>query len=161
MKVIIAGSRSINISLAVLEQMIADSEFEITELVCGMAKGVDLLGKGWAEMKEIPIKKFHPAWTEYGLAAGSIRNHAMGDYADALIAIWDGFSPGTHDMISYMLRLKKPVKLIKLTKGHSSDWSEQRTHNAPVAGSSPAGPSQNKKIEKQGIIEQGDKNGNE
>lgn len=36
----------------------------------------------------------------------------MGDYADELIAFWDGKSTGTKDMIEYMQKLKKPVEVI-------------------------------------------------
>ena len=36
-----------------------------------------------------------------GKAAGHARNRDMGDYADALIALWDGQSKGTKGMIDY------------------------------------------------------------
>lgn len=33
----------------------------------------------------------------------------MADYADALIAVWDGVSAGTKHMISFMNKQNKPV----------------------------------------------------
>jgi hypothetical protein len=35
----------------------------------------------------------------------------MADYADALVAVWDGSSPGTKNMINIMQRLDKPVHI--------------------------------------------------
>ncbi len=99
-KTIIAGSRGVDryqeVSIAV-----AASGFEITEVVSGGARGVDKLGECWAEQHKIPIKQFLPDWNANGKAAGHIRNRQMGDYADALIAIWDGESRGTKGMIDY------------------------------------------------------------
>ena len=37
----------------------------------------------------------------------------MGDYADYLIAFWDGKSKGTLDMINYMQQLGKHGTIIK------------------------------------------------
>lgn len=98
MKTIIAGSRSIgNYQLVV--NCIAKSRFKITEVVCGEANGVDKLGKEWAKKNKIPVKSFPAEWNKYGNAAGPIRNAQMADYGQALIAIWDGESKGTYNMI--------------------------------------------------------------
>lgn len=98
MKVIIAGSRTIT-DLSIVETAIKASEFDITKVVCGMARGVDLLGRDWALKHSIPVIQFPANWKEYGRAAGQIRNLAMAEYADALIAVWDGHSVGTKGMI--------------------------------------------------------------
>lgn len=45
----------------------------------------------------------------YGNAAGFIRNQAMADYADALIAVWDNRSKGTADMIRKAIGRGLPV----------------------------------------------------
>ena len=37
----------------------------------------------------------------------------MGDYADFLVAFWDGKSKGTKDMIDYMQKLGKHGTVIK------------------------------------------------
>jgi len=98
MKTIIAGSRNI-VDPYMLEYVVNLCDWEITEVVCGMAKGVDTLGQRWAGKKDIPVKKFPANWDKYGKAAGMRRNQEMADYADALIAVWDGESKGTQNMI--------------------------------------------------------------
>ena|SRR6266853_1197021 len=108
MKVIIAGSRSITDSSAV-DKAVVKSNFKITEVVCGTAKGVDQEGAFWAFFNNIPVKMFRPNWKAYGKGAGFLRNIEMGDYADALVAIWDGKSKGTQHMINYMNKIGKPV----------------------------------------------------
>ena len=98
MKTIIAGSRTI-FDYALVKKAIEDSGFEITEVVCGCAKGIDTLGEQWAVENSIPVKYFPADWKRYGRAAGHIRNEEMARYADALIAIWDGNSLGTKNMV--------------------------------------------------------------
>lgn len=98
MKVIVAGSRSITDGCLV-DWAIVESSFEITELVSGGARGVDSLGEMWADRHNIPIRRFIPNWDLYGKSAGFLRNTEMTKYAEALIAIHDGKSRGTADMI--------------------------------------------------------------
>lgn len=98
MKVIIAGSRSIT-NAATVANAIKESGFPVSEVVSGGARGVDKIGEFYAAIDKIPIKQFIPDWDGLGKVAGFIRNQAMADYADALIAVWDGKSRGTKDMI--------------------------------------------------------------
>lgn len=99
MKVIIAGSRIISNSL-IIDEAIEKADFQITEVVSGCARGVDTLGELWAIANGIPVRRFPADWTKYGKSAGFIRNQEMANYADALIAVWDGKSRGTADMIN-------------------------------------------------------------
>jgi len=110
MKVVIAGSRSIT-SVEPVYTAIKRAEEEgiiITEVVSGGARGVDTLGQMWAELKGYPLTIFRPDWKGLGDAAGPIRNQQMAEYGDALIAVWDGKSRGTKNMIECMGRLNKP-----------------------------------------------------
>jgi len=103
MKVVIAGSRSIT-NYALLKKTILRSKFRITEVVSGAANGVDLLGIRYAIENKIPFKIFKiekDDWQKFGKSDGPKRNRSMGDYADALIALWDNHSNGTRDMINY------------------------------------------------------------
>ena len=111
MKTIVAGSREIT-GFTIVEKAIQDSGFEITELVSGGARGVDRLGEKYAKDHNIPIKQFIPDWDGLGKKAGYVRNAKMADYADALVAIWDGVSKGTAGMIADATRkgLKVYVK---------------------------------------------------
>lgn len=111
-KIVIAGSRIFN-DYQLLKEVLNKEKDRISEVVCGEAKGADTLGKNWAIQNNIPVKSFPADWLHYGTAAGYIRNHQMGDYADELIAFWDGQSKGTKDMIDYMDKLKKNVTVIR------------------------------------------------
>ena len=110
MKVIIAGSRSF-CDYASLSAVMKDIK-NISEVVCGCAPGTDELGKKWANEHNIKVTFFPAEWNIYGKAAGTIRNHKMGDYADYLVAFWDGKSKGTKDMIDYMKRINKHGKVV-------------------------------------------------
>ena len=116
MKVIVAGSRSVD-DYRLVKLAIEMMGLEITEIVSGTARGVDSLAEVWANKQKppIPVKPFPADWNDvegkpkhlvrkgrygkYYLLAGFERNEKMAKYADALIAIWDGESGGTKDMI--------------------------------------------------------------
>lgn len=98
LKTIIAGSRTIT-DFETVAEAIKASAFPIVEVVSGAARGVDTLGEEWAEVHKIPIKRFPANWNTHGKKAGPLRNIEMAEYADALIAIWDGESRGTKHMI--------------------------------------------------------------
>lgn len=99
MRVIVAGSRTIT-DAALVARAIAASGFEVTELVSGCEPhGVDALGEAWAAERGIPVRRFPAPWKALGRRAGPVRNEAMARYAEALVAVWDGHSPGTRDMI--------------------------------------------------------------
>lgn len=100
MKTIIAGSRTVR-TYSLVVAAIGESAFTITEVVCGMAPGPDLMGMHWAmrQTPAIPVKKFPAHWNSLGRRAGFVRNSKMADYAEALVAVWDGKSSGTRHMI--------------------------------------------------------------
>lgn len=115
MKTIIAGSRSIT-SQMLVDEAVSESGFTITEVVSGGAKGVDRHGELWAIGEYVPFKVFKADWKKHRKAAGPIRNEQMAEYADALIAVWDGQSPGTKHMIETARKrgLKVFVKTVSL-----------------------------------------------
>jgi len=113
MRVIVAGSRSIG-DRSVVEQAIKESGFEISELVSGGAKGVDRLAAEWQKANSVPVRLFRPDWKRFKRGAGLAGNHDMAAYADALVAVWDGESRGTADMIQAMRALGKPVHVFRL-----------------------------------------------
>lgn len=102
MKVIIAGSRDVVEYQRVLDavRLAADAGITpISSVLCGMARGADMLGHRWAVEHSVSICPFPADWARLGRAAGRQRNVAMAFHADALIAVWDGKSPGTRHMI--------------------------------------------------------------
>lgn len=116
MKVIIAGGRDIT-DLGLVAEAIYNSEFRITEVVSGGARGVDAIGEMYSRsvlQKEPTI--FPADWDKFGKAAGHVRNAEMAEYADALIAVWDGKSPGTKNMINTALAAGLKV-YVHLKKG--------------------------------------------
>jgi len=98
MKVIICGSRKLFLEPIEVEHAVILSGFKVTELVCGMAKGVDMSGWKWADQKGIKIADF-PYLRLYGKFGGHMRNQQMVEYADAWIGITDDseFTKGTKD----------------------------------------------------------------
>ena len=88
--------------------------YPITEVVSGAARGVDKLGEIWALRHRIPVKQFLPNYKVGGRGAPLIRNRAMGEYADRLIAFWDDCSTGTKHMIEVMENLDKPKTIWRL-----------------------------------------------
>ena len=111
MKTIIAGSRNIQNKKLIFETLDKYKD-KITEIVCGEASGPDTIGKEWGLKNNIPIISYSAQWDKYGRVAGPIRNMDMGDYADFLIAFWDGESVGTKHMIFYMQQIGKHGEVI-------------------------------------------------
>lgn len=112
MKLIIAGSRTLFPSVLLIENILLETGVKISELVCGEAEGVDLCGRDFANRRCVPIASFpctKEDWNTYGKGAGHRRNRQMGNYAEALLLIWDGESSGSKGMKDYMLKLNKPV----------------------------------------------------
>lgn len=85
---------------------------EVSEVVHGGAKGIDAAADDWAVVHWVPAKVFPADWKKHGKAAGPIRNAEMADYGDALVAVWDGRTPGTRDMIRQMQRRRKPAYVL-------------------------------------------------
>lgn len=107
MKTIIAGSRTILWTVDQIADLVVRSGYEITEVVCGEAAGIDTSGRKWAEAKGIPVKSFPAKWGKYGKGAGHVRNEEMAVYADQAIVITTG-SRGAANMINTMRRHRKP-----------------------------------------------------
>lgn len=99
MKTIIAGSRDIE-EYEYVEQACRDCGWDVTSVVSGTARGADLLGEEYALKHELQLFQFPADWNKHGRAAGHIRNAEMANNADALIALWDGKSRGTENMIN-------------------------------------------------------------
>lgn len=116
MKVIIAGSRYITDPKFIHEAWRC-AAFPATEVVSGGAKGVDALGEELAYKLGLPVKRFEADWRSYGKKAGILRNCEMACYGDALIAVWDGHSRGTKDMISQAIQRKLPVFVLFVEDG--------------------------------------------
>lgn len=112
---IVAGSRSIEnewrVESAILKNYPDDRAPDRWDcrIVHGGASGADAHAAAFAEKVGLHERVFEAAWSEYGNAAGPIRNQEMAEYGDLLIAVWDGESPGTRNMIEAALDEGLPV----------------------------------------------------
>lgn len=127
MKLIIAGSRRIEVSSYCIRDILINYDIDctviesevldvITEIVSGGADGIDRCGEKLASKYHIPLKKFPTGWETHGKAAVPIRNRQMAEYADALLLIWDGESKGSANMKMEMLSMNKPVYEVIMRK---------------------------------------------
>lgn len=114
MKTIVAGPRDCNDRELVFNALTFVGLY-ITEIVSGGAKGVDTLGELWAAENDVPVALFPADWDYHGKKAGPIRNRQMAEYADALIAFWDGESRGTGNMIKQAKSMGLSVTIFPLS----------------------------------------------
>lgn len=72
-----------------------------------VAEAVAQAGERWASMHGVPVVVHKAEWNlpdgTIDRGAGHKRNVKMAERSDALIAIWDGKSPGTNHMIQTAL----------------------------------------------------------
>jgi hypothetical protein len=109
-RTIIAGSRGV---VDYRQMLLAAAQMPWTPslVISGHAPGADRLGERWARAQRIPLRLMPAEWTRYGRAAGHLRNLAMGSEAEALLALWDGSSQGTADMIEIAEDLDLVIKV--------------------------------------------------
>jgi hypothetical protein len=112
MKVIVAGSRTFdNYQLLCRKLDLILSRQKEVQIVCGEARGADVLGRRYAEEHGYEVLSFPAQWDTFGKSAGYRRNAEMAKVADALVAFWDGSSKGTQNMIQLMQG--KPTRIIR------------------------------------------------
>ena len=99
MRTIIAGSRDTQMAHHKVFKAIEKCGWPVTSIVSGGGGNVDHAAEYVGSVKHLPVHRFPADWEKYGRSAGPRRNKEMAEYADALIAIWDGKSRGTKNMI--------------------------------------------------------------
>lgn len=120
MKVIVSGSRYIQ-DYKIVADAIAESGFTPTLIIEGgqrsysgypvarIVGGVDWLANQWAKAHGIEVRTEYALWDVHGKMAGPIRNRVMAEMGDALIAIPEGKSRGTRNMILAIRLVDKPI----------------------------------------------------
>lgn len=111
MKVAIIGSR--NLWVENLEQYLPEGT---TEIVSGGAQGIDRCAKEFAKINNIRYTEFRPQYALYQRAAPIKRNVQIVEYADLVIAFWDGESRGTKFTIDFCKKCGKEVRIIRKLK---------------------------------------------
>ena len=81
------------------------------ELVSGGARGVDTVAREYARSAGLPITEFLPEYDKYGKGAPLVRNVSIIEYADIVLAFWDGKSRGTRFVIDKCKKLGKEVRI--------------------------------------------------
>ena len=109
MKIAIIGSR--NLAIKNPEDFVPRG---CTEIISGGASGIDTCAAEYARKNGIPLTEFLPEYNKYGRAAPIVRNKQIVEYADEVIAFWDGVSRGTLSVINYCKKLNKPCKIIRV-----------------------------------------------
>ena len=108
MKIAIVGSR--NIENADIGRYVSAGD----EIVSGGARGADALAAEYARENGIKLSVFLPEYERFGRAAPIIRNRQIVDYADKVVAFWDGSSRGTLSVIKYAEKVGKPCETVIL-----------------------------------------------
>lgn len=116
-KVIVAGGRKFKdyeLLKSKLDTILAEKrKTHRIYIISGMAQGADTLGERYANENGFTILGFPAEWNLYGKSAGIRRNAEMAKVGDALIAFWDGESPGTKNMIETARDKRLMVRVIK------------------------------------------------
>lgn len=108
MKIAVIGSRGLIVQN--LEKYLPDN---VTEIVSGGARGVDTCAREYARKKHMKLTEFLPEYEKYGRSAPLRRNLLIIDYADEVLAFWDGHSHGTKYVIEQCARKNKKVTVIQ------------------------------------------------
>ncbi len=109
MKLAIIGSRELIVHD--LEKYLPK---EVTEIVSGGAKGIDACARAYAKANSIKLTEFLPEYEKYGRSAPLKRNIQIIDYADEVLAFWDGSSKGTSFVIQTCQKRQKKITILRL-----------------------------------------------
>lgn len=115
MKVAIVGSRDLTV-----EDLGSYLPENTTEIVSGGARGIDTCAREYARTSGIKLTEFLPEYEKYGRSAPLKRNLQIIDYADTVIAFWDGMSRGTNYVIKQCVQRDK--KIMVYFREKSGDW---------------------------------------
>jgi hypothetical protein len=121
-----------------IDAVVRRSGIEVTFVISGDCRGPDRQGVMWASLNKIPYATRRPDWATYGRrVAGKRRNTEMitKDGAEALIAIWDGESRGTADLIVKATKAGLVVhiyNLIEEREKRAKRVSRRKTEDARV-----------------------------
>ena len=111
MKTAIIGSRKLKTD--VINEYVPDGTDEI---VTGGASGIDACAEEYAKQNGIKLTVFQPNYKRYGRGAPIIRNMEIVEYADCVVAIWDGASRVTKNVIDECRKKGADVRVFLINK---------------------------------------------
>ena len=94
MKIAVIGSRTLDIPD--LKKYIPP---HTTEIVTGGARGIDMAAAAYAKSAGLALTVFRPDYKRYKKGAPLKRNIQIIEYADEVVAMWDGKPRGTKNVI--------------------------------------------------------------
>ena len=110
MKAAVVGSRGLHVDH--LEDYLPE---DVTEIVSGGARGIDACAKNYALSHGLKLTEFLPEYGKYGRGAPLRRNITIIEYADLVLAFWDGRSRGTKFVIDNCKKRNIPVVIHQLS----------------------------------------------
>ena len=116
MKVAVIGSRGLRVEH--LEDYLPEG---VTEIVSGGARGVDTCARNYALRHGLKLTEFLPEYDKYGRGAPLRRNIAIIEYADLVLAFWDGKSRGPKFVIDTCKKRNIPVVVHRPTAGSEAN----------------------------------------
>ncbi len=111
MKLAIIGSRGLHITT--FDRYLPQN---VTEIVSGGALGIDTCARMYAQSHGLKYTEFLPQYDQFGRRAPLVRNLQIIDYADAVLAFWDGESRGTKFVIDKCIQAEKKIRVFILKK---------------------------------------------
>ena len=106
MKVAVIGSRNL-----VVQDLGKYLPEETMEIVSGGTKGIDTCARKYALANGLKLTEFLPEYNRYGRGAPLKRNLQIIEYADCVLAFWDGQSRGTKFVIQHCKEQNKPIRV--------------------------------------------------
>lgn len=134
-RVVVAGSRSFKdkaLFLKVLNDFVLYNKLEPknTAFISGLAKGPDSMVVDWCKEYNWNYAEYPADWKnldvpmvkirrndhgeQYNALAGHNRNREMAEAGSHLLAIWDGLSPGTKNMLELAKHYSLLIHLVKV-----------------------------------------------
>jgi len=130
LRIAIVGSRDINdmgwfkdfVHYGVLEEIEGPNTYQAITIISGGARGVDTLARDYAHAMDSDFIMFKPYHlidnkVPYEPKYFFVRNKQIVDNSDVVIAVWDGKSKGTEDVIRYSKKRKKPLYVVEYPSG--------------------------------------------
>lgn len=116
MRIIVCGSRTFmdyTLLQETLDRLTRKLDKAKLVILSGHTRGADTLAEHWCFVRHVSLEVYHPDHNTHGKAAPHVRNREMVEAADALVAFWDGESPGTASIVALARKKKLKVRVVR------------------------------------------------
>lgn len=140
--------RSFVRSLGTLIGYAVGSDLSQVHLIHGDCKSSpDVVAEVWAKANNVPFTAMPAEWDHYGKSAGARRNTKMAERATHLVAVWDGSSNGTRNMIEQAKKLGLRVQKFAANRGFDRAPAPATQNEPPRHTQGPLGEHRARSIE--------------